>query len=63
MDRWRESGINLPLSMADAAGLLTKLREAYKKKDLKSGKSLLGQIKVFTTVMPRTSTLPARAIS
>lgn len=40
-------GLREPVDiMSDAAGLLTKLREAYKKKDLKSGKSLLGQIKV-----------------
>jgi hypothetical protein len=32
--------------MADAAGLLSKLRDAYTKNDLAAGKALLGQIKV-----------------
>ena len=34
------------IEMADAAGLLTKLRDAYKSKDMSSGKTLLAQIKV-----------------
>ena len=34
--------------MSDAAGLLAKLKEAYKKKDWQGGKSLMGQIKVGT---------------
>lgn len=32
--------------MTDAAGLLSKLRDAYTKNDLTAGKALLGQIKV-----------------
>jgi len=32
--------------MADAAGILAKLRDAYKNKDMSAGKTLLAQIKV-----------------
>jgi len=45
--------------MADAAGLLAELRDAYKKKDMPAGEMLLNQIKVsFSAPTPMCVSTP-----
>ena len=42
--------------MADAGALIKQLRDAYKKQDLKTSKTLLSQIKVVTVAPRRAGT-------